>query len=238
MGDRASSARTQIICPSFLSRQPFRGWHSVGGFHCRSFRTGCLFSIFDEVEVTRMSRALVIGISGVTCAGKSSLTKILKNMFPHTAVICQDDFYHSHEALLPKSPDENGAITNWDSLKSIDMVSMTEKVKSTIREIQSGKLLIVDGFLIFNYPPLAELCDLKFFLTLDYEQCYTRRQERFYDSPDPPDYFQNYVWPMYCRHLKEMQEQSYSTNIQYLDGNVPLEENLNIILKSIKLWKI
>jgi len=182
-----------------------------------------------------MSRATVIGISGVTCGGKSSLTLMLKNMFPYAAVICQDDFYHTDESLLPKSS-ANNDMPNWDCLSSIDMISLTNKIKSTIYEsrLQSRRLLIIDGFLIFNYPPLAELCDLKYFLTLSYGQTLARRMKRCYESPDPPGYFHNCVWPMYRFHLKEMQKQSYSKEIRYLDGNMPLQDNFDIIMRSLR----
>lgn len=194
-----------------------------------------------------MSRAIVIGISGVTCGGKSSLTRMLKNIFPHSAVICQDDFYHTDPSLFPKSPGKN-SVPNWDCLNSIDMISMTNKVKSTIREIQlqpvginMNRLLIIDGFLIFNYPPLAELCNLKYFISLSYSQCLARRLKRCYELPDPPGYFHNCVWPMFRLHLKEMQEQPYSKEIKYLDGNNCLEDNFDHILRSLRslgIWQI
>jgi len=186
-----------------------------------------------------MSRAIVVGIAGVTCGGKSTLTHLLKNMFPYAAVICQDDFYHVDASLFPKSPG-NSDVPNWDCLNSIDMISMTNKVKSTIREIQlqPKRLLIIDGFLIFNYPPLAELCDLKYFVTLTYNQCLARRLKRSYEFPDPPGYFHNCVWPMYLLHLREMQNQSYSKEIRYLDGSAPLDENFDAIVRSLRLLGI
>ena len=188
-------------------------------------------------SVFKLSKATVVGISGVTCGGKTSLTKMLKEMFPWAAIICQDDFYHQESDLIPKlSPELKPALVNWDSIDSLDMISMTNHVRSTIQKLEKDakSLLIIDGFLIFNYPPLAELCDLKYFITLTYKDCFSRRQNRLYHIPDPPGYFQHCVWPMYRHHLREMQASSYSSHIQYLKGTATLQENFEKILKDLQ----
>ena len=140
-----------------------------------------------------LQKVLTVGISGVTCGGKSSMTKMLKAAFPHASFICQDDFYYSDPSSLPKAKGEGcSEFANWDSILSLDMVRMTQKVQTTLRELEENSnqgLLIIDGFLIFNYPPLAALCDFKYFLTLPHEECLKRRKNRTYDPPDPPGYF-------------------------------------------------
>jgi len=144
-------------------------------------------------KVLKAKGVLTVGISGVTCGGKSSMANLLKAAFPSASFICQDDFYYSDPNALPKAKGEGcSGFANWDSILSLDMVSMMKKVQTTLRELEekpNPSLLIIDGFLIFNYPPLAELCDLKYFLTLPYEECLKRRLKRTYDPPDPPGYF-------------------------------------------------
>ena len=235
-------------CPAFFGPKPLDSPLLPRQYLCcqcspRSGYSPCLSScivcqLFDEIWVMnsliKLGKATIVGISGVTCGGKTSLTKMVKRVFPHATVISQDDYFLPNTNTLPQSL---GGIShaNWDSIESLDMVKMMEKIHSTITEIesQSKSLLLVDGFLIFNYPPLARLCDLKFFVTLPYDECWARRQTRDYDPPDPPGYFQRCVWPMYQRNFQEMQDASYSNDITYLDGTVPLEDNYQRILKDI-----
>ena len=125
-------------------------------------------------KIVKAKGVLTVGISGVTCGGKSSLTNILKVAFPRAQFICQDDFYYPDANSLPKAKGEGcSEFANWDSIQSLDMVLMTQKVQATLKEMEETQpnksLLIIDGFLIFNYPPLAELCDLKYFITLPFE---------------------------------------------------------------------
>lgn len=176
--------------------------------------------------------------TGVTCGGKSSIASLLKSTFPRAKFICQDDFYFPHDESLSKEP----GLPNWDSLESIDMVSMTRKVKETIDAYSNEKLpkenlLVIDGFLIFNYPPLAELCDLKYFLTLPFEECLARRKRRTsYNIPDQPTYFTDVAWPMYLVHLKEMRQEGFADQIQYLDGTIDIQENFKRILKDVQAY--
>ena len=182
-----------------------------------------------------VQKATVVGISGVTCAGKSSLAKLLKNVFPNATVICQDDYFLPNISTLPRSL---GGLdhANWDCIDSIDMVSMMRTVESTLTEIEqknTKSLVIIDGFLIFNYPPLARLCQLKYFMTLPYEECWNRRKTRTYNPPDPPGYFQQSVWPMYKLNFDQMQQEAYAKDIQLLDGTLPLVENLQMVLEGV-----
>lgn len=189
---------------------------------------------------------LTVGVSGVTCGGKSSITNLLKSSFPNATFICQDDFYFTDVDSLPRTPDGTNR-ANWDSLGSLDMVSMTRKVQDTLDILSKGtqqekskdsseNLIIIDGFLIFNYPPLAELCDLKYFITLPFEECLVRREKRTYEPPDPPGYFVNVAWPMYLTHLKEMRQASFAKQIEYLDGTVNLQDNFKRILKEVQTY--
>ncbi|KAI9555848.1 hypothetical protein GHT06_018365 [Daphnia sinensis] len=186
-------------------------------------------------------KMLTVGISGVTCGGKSSIASLLKSTFPRAKFICQDDFYFSCGDSKSQKLDSVGH-PNWDSLESIDMISMTRKVQEIIDDVSNEKLptqnlLIIDGFLIFNYPPLAQLCDLKYFLTLPFEECLARRRKRTsYNIPDQPSYFSDVAWPMYLLHLKEMQKLSFANEIQYLDGTASLHENFERILKDIETY--
>lgn len=177
-----------------------------------------------------MTRWIIVGISGVTNGGKSTLTKKLLDVLPGTTrLICQDDYFYPEDSPYhvpcPGGLDHH----NWDVISSIDMVRMMKDIREIIdsnpkpqlkslepegvsckassvllSDATSGALpvLLLDGFLLFGLTELIEMCELRYFFTLNLEQCWERRKSRIYDPPDLPGYFEHCVWPMYEAHLE------------------------------------
>lgn len=145
---------------------------------------------------------------------------------------------------------------NWDILTALDMDRMCNDIKEIIgtdytlhtkeeslldnnfyqqtTQQQSPvelNILIIEGFLIYNHPAIAELCQLKFHLHIPYEICYQRRSNRTYEPADVPGYFEFCIWPMYQEYLKNYIEQD---NVIMLNGGIQIEKCFNYILNCIK----
>lgn len=170
---------------------------------------------------------MVVGISGATCSGKTTTALQLHRLLPRSRIFSQDNYF------LPVNDPKHIWIPelqhiNWDIITSLDMDRMTRdvqrevnwpeilptlqstvdveaKFKDVISRIVESQcsIVIVEGFCIFNYKPLAELCQLKYYFTLDYTECFKRRIRRVYEPPDVPGYFEKCVWP---EHLKQLDE--------------------------------
>lgn len=184
-------------------------------------------------------KTVVIGISGPSSSGKTTVTKNMIHMF-NCRILHQDDFYVPDDQI-PIDP--NTKEQNWDHPDAIDFVKfkthiqaikngqqLPDKVdtlepdinlKLTETEIENLKqsiskisddvtIVLVDGFMLFHDPELASLFDLKLFYYASHECLKTRRSKRKGYSTvagfwvDPPNYFDDYVWPAYEKFHKHL----------------------------------
>ncbi|XP_071588118.1 nicotinamide riboside kinase 1 isoform X2 [Heliangelus exortis] len=138
--------------------------------------------------------------------------------------------------------DELDALYMDDLVKSVrdwiecpaSSVTVTPEPQNTCDNPQNTDdvyILIVEGFLLYNYAPLNELWNKRFFLTLPYEECKRRRSTRVYQPADMPGYFDGHVWPMYLKYKSELEENAI--DIVYLDGTKPQEELLSYVYSDI-----
>lgn len=257
---------------------------------------------------------LIIGVSGATCSGKSTLAQSLHKELPGSYLVCQDEFFlpvdSEHHTLIP-------ALNhfNWEIMTSLDMEKMYTVIENilssnsdqpvtsldsliqaanrvtgsqcyaecsmdknrtfpnvingcykklteddpipnqsqlvvtdqpvngtassqtntisgyTDEQISDLRILIIEGFLIFNDKKLANLCHRKYFLTLTREQCWARRSVRTYDPPDVPGYFDLCVWPEYEKHRDQVFKQV--PDITVIDGNRDRTSALKQVLLEI-----
>lgn len=182
---------------------------------------------------------IVIGISGVTCSGKSTLANKLYKEFPKSIVVRQDSYF-----LPPDDPRHVRVkelnCKNWDIITSLDMQSMhsdiveiLETYKIDANYSETG-ILILDGFLLFKHKAIAELCDRKYFLTLTEDECWDRRKNRIYEPPDVPGYFDKIVWPEYSEYYREVKRKNKSSkDITFIKGTNDIEDTYDRILKEI-----
>lgn len=188
-----------------------------------------------------MKQWLVVGISGATCSGKSTLANKIRDNFPGSVMMRQDDYF------LPSNDPRHVKILelnhlNWDLITSLDMERMHSDVMKILRPREKEDattatkktILILDGFLLFRHKDITDLCDLKYFLTLTKEQCWERRKIRTYDPPDVPGYFDKVVWPEYVRYKHEVTQKSELQEIvTFIDGSKSMEEIYETVSREI-----
>lgn len=99
----------------------------------------------QQVRLANSVGRLVVGISGVSCSGKTTLTKLIKATFPWASVVHQDAYYYPNE---PKYhvylPDVQHF--NWDVKSAVDFPRMEKHLQDLMEN--AGATLSEQGELL------------------------------------------------------------------------------------------
>ncbi|KAI1295801.1 nicotinamide riboside kinase 1 [Xylaria venustula] len=69
-------------------------------------------------------KAIVVGISGASSSGKTTLARLLRDVFPHTFILHEDDFYRPEDEL----PSKHGLL-DWDCAEAINFEDMARALE-------------------------------------------------------------------------------------------------------------
>lgn len=144
-----------------------------------------------------MKDCIIIGVAGGSGSGKTTVANNLVKAFKaEDAVLVEQDAYYRE--LLNMSIEEKAKV-NFDHPDSIEFellrkhLEMLKEGKSIDRpiydftthsrkegavKINSSKIIIVEGILIFAVPEIRELLDVKIFVDTDADEMILRRIER------------------------------------------------------------
>lgn len=180
---------------------------------------------------------MIIGIAGGSGSGKTTVVKKIMNLLPDNAVtvISQDAYYWDNGHLSPEEkkkinfdhPDSiefellNKHISQLKRKESIEMPIYSyvtcSRAKDTIT-IKPGKVIIVEGILVFTNKKLRDQMDIKVFVDADSDDRLTRIilrdiQERGRSYLD--------VLKHYNRFVKMMHQQFIEPTKRFADIIVP-----------------
>jgi uridine kinase len=140
---------------------------------------------------------LVIGIAGGSGSGKTTVAQeILQRVGPDRIAFLQHDSYYKDLSGLPPA---QKAEVNFDHPNSLETELLTQHIASLRNgkavevpiydfaihsrtsqtyTVQSRKVILVEGILIFTEPALRKMFDLKIFVDTDSDLRFIRRLER------------------------------------------------------------
>lgn len=193
---------------------------------------------------------LVIGITGGTGSGKTTVVQQIINELPEdeVCVVSQDSYYKSNTHL---SYEERSKI-NFDHPNSVDF----ELLIKNVAELKKGqvieqpiysfvthsrskdtvithprKVLIVEGILIFNNPELRDLFDIKVFVDADADERLIRRIKR--DTEERGRSIEE-ILNRYQTTLKRMHQQFIEPTKSYADIIIPNDRRNNVAIDIIR----
>lgn len=70
-------------------------------------------------------RPLIIGISGVSSSGKTTLSRLLRDIWPATFILHEDDFYWE-DSQIPIKQFGDRKLQDWDCLEAIDTAKLQQ----------------------------------------------------------------------------------------------------------------
>lgn len=202
---------------------------------------------------------LIVGIAGGTCSGKSTLARAIAERLEQRRTTDDDDDQQTDDA--PRQPQQFGVVRiikqddyfhrrdrpehtwipgwnyiNREIMTALDMSRMCADIEQTLATVCSPQrlnILLIEGFLIFNHATVRPMCQLRFDVRITYEECRRRRQTRTYNPPNPPRYFDEFLWPYYQKHLAEY---AADRELIVLDGQLSEVELLNVALDRIDYY--
>lgn len=167
-----------------------------------------------------MGKVLVIGIAGGSGSGKTTLTnRIVSQFIEDVTVINHDNYYKAHDEMEyeercrlnydhPNAFDTDLMIEHLKELRNGNSVecpvydyAIHNRSKNTMT-INPGKVIIVEGILIFENKALCDQMDIRIFVDTDADLRIIRRirrdvQERARSLDSVVDQYLNTVKPMH-----------------------------------------
>merc|ERR1712176_447056 len=146
-----------------------------------------IFFFYKMMLHIKNNRAIVIGISGTSCAGKTTTAKKLRNYFnksnkftqsnknfPKKCLLFSQDQYYKPYSTLPINQATNHI--EFDEPECIDFEKFLSDWQTSKND--SAAIIILEGSMLFTQKSFLENCDLKYFFEVSFETAKQRREAR------------------------------------------------------------
>ncbi len=202
-----------------------------------------------------MEDIVIIGVAGGSASGKTTVANRLKDEFKESVqLICHDFYYKAHDDM----PFEEREKLNYDHPNAFETERLIEDIKAlkegkeiyhpvydyTVHNraketvlVTPAKVIIVEGFLIFENPELRDLMDIRIFVDTDADERIIRRIIR--DVEERGRSLQSVI-TQYTETVKPMHEQFVEPTKKYADVIVPRggmnEVAIKMLIERIKAF--
>ena len=199
-----------------------------------------------------MNNTIVIGVCGGTGSGKTTLSQKIKDAFPDDCILLSHDFYYKAHDDMPL---EERTKLNYDHPNAFDTELMVDQIRMlknglTIKHplydykihnrkpevvvVNPKRIIIIEGFMIFENQDLLNLMDIKVFVDTDADVRILRRIMR--DVKERGRSLESVV-AQYLTTVKPMHEQFVEPSKKKADIIIP-EGGFNKVAISVLLEQI
>lgn len=167
---------------------------------------------------------ILVGISGVTCSGKTTLLHSLSEHYgDDIEALSFDDYFIGSDFQnvddiedfeTPQFYNFDAFYTDLKSLKSGEPIRIRANSRESVdsgvgqKELSPKSLVVVEGWLLYHEPRIAELFDGKIYIDISEELLAKRRYERTKGAKhwDSPEYIKDKIIPAFYQYVKPQKE--------------------------------
>ena len=178
----------------------------------------------------------VIGISGCSRSGKSTLTKNLIEVYKNGNniwTVMGDTYFRmnwlsgGYRMFHTKYDYKKYTLGKyrhgpWDSPGAYDHVKLLNQTRIIIKEAEAvyrntgvEQYVIIEGFTLFVDPLIYNLFDTHLYIELQFADA---RKRRMATTPLPPVYYDTFLWPRQLKYHDNTLHKSNYNELIYLDG--------------------
>ena len=192
-----------------------------------------------------MSRTTIIGITGGSGSGKTSILRLIRKQFApgQVCIISQDDYYQPRSV---QRPDQDGYL-NFDLPSALDLDTFEKDIRtlaaglsvhrpsyqfnnksedSKAVELIPAPVIVLEGLFLYAKPSLVKLIEYSVYMHAKEDLKLIRRirrdiDERNYSLEEILHRYQHHVMPSYAtyiRHLREHVDLVINNNESYQKG--------------------
>jgi uridine kinase len=168
---------------------------------------------------------MIIGIGGVSNAGKTTLASRLKEQLPNlnVSILSQDDFPNPVEEI-PMIKDH----VDWEVPISIDIPGYLRQV---LEDAKKHDLVIAEGLFAFCDERIVRHYDKKIFLTIS-KPTFLERKSNDFRWGKEPEWYMEHIWDS---HLKCGKQNVSDKDTLILSGEDPI--NLDELMPRLEIEK-
>ena len=204
-----------------------------------------------------MENILVIGIAGGSGSGKTTLMNNIVSRFgDDITVLSHDSYYKRHDDMTYEERcrlnyDEPAALETELMVRHLDKLRNGEAIDCPVYDftvhnrsdettrIEPGKVIIVEGILIFENPELRDLMDIRIFVDTDADIRLCRRVKRDVNKRGRTlesvlTQYQETVKPMYEKYVEPSKKYAHILVPEGGKNAVALDLVVNLIAKHIE----
>ncbi len=139
---------------------------------------------------------MVIGIGGISNAGKSGFARRLKSILSpkKVTILCQDDYVFP-KSQIPKIKDH----VDWETPESINFQWLHEVL---LMSIECNDVVILEGIFAFYFQPSANLFDYNILLTISRDEFIQRKNQDLRWGKEPSWYIEH-IYNSHIRYCKK-----------------------------------
>ena len=204
-----------------------------------------------------MENILVIGIAGGSGSGKTTLMNNIVSRFgDDITVLSHDSYYKRHDDMTYEERcrlnyDEPAALETELMTRHLDLLRHGQAIDCPVYDftvhnrsdettrIEPGKVIIVEGILIFENPELRDLMDIRIFVDTDADIRLCRRVKRDVNKRGRTlesvlTQYQETVKPMYEKYVEPSKKYAHILVPEGGKNAVALDLVVNLIAKHIE----